>query len=171
LRYQIAIIGLGLMGGSIGLELAQWEQKGVIRGYDIKEEVLDIAQDKGAIDYKSLSVQEAVEGSDLVFIATPVRSIPQVFSSIRSFLAPSALVCDLGSTKQWVYQQISPDIEGIKYIGFHPMSGGEMEGIRGASLGLFHGFPLFVSPFTPLEAEDLSIVENIAQLIGGRVFF
>ncbi|MGC8778130.1 MAG: prephenate dehydrogenase/arogenate dehydrogenase family protein [Candidatus Caldatribacteriaceae bacterium] len=168
-KLTIAIIGLGLIGGSIGLELASWSRKKVIRGYDVREEVLSAAQKKGAINV-ALDFEETVQGADLIFIATPVRTIPKVFARMRPFLSPGSLILDLGSVKEWVFEEIKRDTLPWEYVGFHPMGGKEKGGIERAEKGLFRGMPVLVSPPSLRETTRDLIVE-VAGIIGGRVFF
>lgn len=166
----IAIIGLGLMGGSLGLELASWPYKKLIKGYDINQKAQHWAKELGAVDYVSSSVEEAVRGVDLVFLALPVMSTPAVFEEIRPFLSSSALVLDLGSSREWVWKEISPFLNGLEYLGFHPLGGGEKSGIEYARKGILRNVPILVSP-PPASERSQEVVEEIARFLGGQVFF
>ncbi len=168
-KFTIAIVGLGLIGGSLGFDLSRWSKKAVIRGYDVKEEALSVARKRGAIDL-ALPLEEAVRGADLVFIATPVRAIPQVFSRLRPFLSGDSVVFDLGSVKEWVFRAVSRDTLPWEYVGFHPMGGKEKGGIERAQRGLFTGVPILVSP-PHLSERARSLVGEIAEVLGGQVFF
>jgi prephenate dehydrogenase len=168
-KLTIAIIGLGLIGGSIGLELSTWSRKGVIRGYDVSEEALSLAQKRGAVDI-ALSLEEAVQGANLVFIATPVRAIPEVFRRMKPFLSPGTFIFDLGSVKEWVFEEVKRDTLPWEYVGFHPMGGKERGGIERAEKGLFRDMPVLVSP-PSLKESTRELVFEIAGVLGGRVFF
>ncbi|HPZ81227.1 MAG TPA: prephenate dehydrogenase/arogenate dehydrogenase family protein [Candidatus Atribacteria bacterium] len=166
----VAIIGLGLMGGSLGLELANWPYKKLVKGYDINPKVAEKAKDLGAVDFISSSLEEVVKEADVVFLALPVMSTPSVFEEIRPYLSPSARVLDLGSTREWVWRKISPALCGLEYFGFHPMGGGEKSGIEHAQRGILRNVPILVSP-PPISVSGKNIVEEIAHFLGGQVFF
>lgn len=168
-KLTIAIIGLGLVGGSMGLELSTWSRKKVIRGYDVKKEVLSVARKKGAIDV-ALDFEETVRGADLIFIATPVQVIPEVFARMKPLLSPGSLILDLGSVKEWVFEEIKRDVLPWEYVGFHPMGGKERGGIERAEKGLFRGVPVLVSP-PSLRETTRDLISEVASIIGGRVFF
>lgn len=166
----VAIVGLGLMGGSLGLELANWPCKKLIKGYDIDEKALKLAKELGAVECVSPSLRETVREADLVFFALPVKSIPSVFAEIRPHLSSSARILDLGSTREWVWREISPALGELEYFGFHPMGGGEKSGIEYAQRGILRNVPILVSP-PPISASGKNIVEEIAHFLEGQVFF
>lgn len=168
-RLDIAIVGLGLVGGSLGLDLAGWSRKGIIRGYDRDPAVCSVAQKKGVVDVV-FDFQNTIEGADLIFLATPVRAIPEIFLRMKPFLKKNALIFDLGSVKEWTLQQIGQQISPWEYIGFHPMGGKEQGGIKHAQRGLFQGVPILVVP-PHLQDNTRDLVWEIAQVLGGRVFF
>ena len=96
---QITIIGTGLIGGSLGLALRKHGFEGIIVGWD-RREVLQVAQQRGAIDSAEEDLDRAIDGSDLVVFATPVGCILSQFEAMAPLLAPHVLVTDTGSTKQ-----------------------------------------------------------------------
>ncbi|MCX7667772.1 MAG: prephenate dehydrogenase/arogenate dehydrogenase family protein [Atribacterota bacterium] len=168
-KLTISIVGLGLIGGSLGMDLSTWPRKRVIRGYDVKSEALLVAREKGAIDV-ALGFEEAIRGTDLVFLATPVSVIPEVFDRMKPFLSPHTLIRDVGSVKEWVCAEIQRDSVPWEYIGFHPMGGKEEGGIENAERGLFRGVPVLVSP-TSMGEKTRELIFEIAEVLGGRVFF
>ncbi|MEN3183734.1 MAG: prephenate dehydrogenase/arogenate dehydrogenase family protein [Atribacterota bacterium] len=168
--FTIGIVGLGLVGGSLGLDLALWGKKRCIIGYDISQEVAWKAKAKGAIDCVGRSIQEVAEASDLFFIATPVREIPQVFQAAWPFLPEGARVLDTGSSKEWIFEAVRPGNRHIEYIGFHPMAGAEKGGIERAQAGLFRNTPILVVP-TAIRKETEELLLELGEVIGGRVFF
>ncbi|MCX6090071.1 MAG: prephenate dehydrogenase/arogenate dehydrogenase family protein [Candidatus Atribacteria bacterium] len=167
----IAVIGLGLMGGSLSIALRNWEKTTLVRGFDRDDDVLSWAEDHHCIDVTARSLPEAVQGAELVFIATPVRTIPAIFSSICSYLRPGAVIFDLGSTREWIFEHIHFIPNHISYGGFHLMGGSEKEGIRNARCDMFSGIPILVSPSSAWREEAESLVQNIGRYLGGRVFF
>jgi len=171
MSYTIAIIGLGLMGGSLAFDLSEWKKKSTITGYDINEETQKWCQRMGIIDRFSRSPEEAVEGADLVFIATPVRTIPAIYSTIRSYLTSKTITFDLGSTRQWIFQHLLPRPEDRLYCGFHPMGGSEKNGVQYARRRLFAGVPVLVTPYQFLVSEKKQLIEEIAHCMESQVFF
>ena len=166
----IAIIGLGLMGGSLGLELSSWPRTKFIKGYDIDRKAAEKAKELGAVNFISPSLEEAAQGVDLVFLSLPVMSVPPVFLELRPHLSPSTRVLDLGSTREWVWREISPALQGLEYSGFHPMGGGERDGIEHARKGILRNVPILVSP-PPASESGKNMVEEIARFLEGQVFF
>lgn len=166
----IAIIGLGLMGGSLGLELSSWPRTKFIKGYDIDRKAAEKAKELGAVNFVSPSLEEAAQGVDLVFLSLPVMSVPPVFLELRPHLSPSTRVLDLGSTREWVWGEISPALQGLEYSGFHPMGGGERSGIEHARKGILRNVPILVSP-PPVSESGKNMVEEIARFLEGQVFF
>lgn len=169
-KLGIAIVGLGLMGGSLGLELASWPQKKFIKGYDIDQRATEKAKELGAVDFISSSLEEMAQGVDLIFLALPVMSVPPVFLELRPYLSSSTRVLDLGSSRGWVWREISPALCGLEYAGFHPMGGREKSGIEYAKRGILRDVPILVSP-PPVSESGKKLVEEIAHFLGGQVFF
>ncbi|MEN3187055.1 MAG: prephenate dehydrogenase/arogenate dehydrogenase family protein [Atribacterota bacterium] len=165
----ISIIGLGLIGGSLGMDLSTWSRKKMIRGYDVKPEVVLVAREKGAIDV-ALSFEEVVKGADVIFLATPVSAIPGIFNRMKPFLSPHTFIFDVASVKEWIFTEIQRDSLPWEYIGFHPMGGKEEGGIQNAARGLFRGVPILVSPVSMRE-ETRALISEIASVLGGQVFF
>lgn len=168
--FTIGIIGLGLVGGSLGLDFAVWAKKEKIIGYDASEEVAQKAKEKGAVDCLGISAAEVAQESDLIFIATPVRKIPQIFRTIQPFLREGARVFDTGSSKEWIFEEIHPENLDVEYIGFHPMGGAERGGIEGARAGLFRNMPLLIVPGKLRDGTEELLLE-LGEVIGGKVFF
>lgn len=168
--FTVGIIGLGLIGGSLGLDLARWEKKREIIGYDISRETAQKARKRGAVDILTESVEEVAEVSDLLFIATPIREIPQVFRRALPFLREGVRVLDTGSSKEWIFEAIHRDGCPVEYIGFHPMGGAEKGGIDQARAGLFRGMPVLVVP-PALREETKGLLFELGEVVGGRVFF
>ena len=164
---RIAIIGLGLIGGSIGLALkqAKWREAEVI-GYVRRPEARSMALRSGAVDRVESTLEETVKSAELVIIATPVLSIEGVLSQIAGDLAPDSVVTDTASTKlqvmRWVEQLVPP---GINFVGGHPMAGKETSGIQSATADLFYKCTYCLTPALsakPAAAE--TVVDMVRQL-------
>ena len=151
---QVTIIGTGLIGGSLGLALKKRRLAGRIIGCD-SAPVLERAQDCGAIDAGSTNPADAVRGSDLVVLATPVLPILDLIGRLGPALPPKTLVTDVGSTKAEVVQRAVKSFgrnAGHKFLGGHPMAGKEHAGVEFAHADLFDGAAWL---FTPLPGQNV----------------
>lgn len=134
---RLAILGTGLIGGSLGLAWKERRPDTTVVGFD-RPEVLEEAEDRGAIDAKAADPIAAVEEADLVVLATPLATILRLLDTIADHLPEDALVTDVASVKQPVLDQardVLPD--DISFVGGHPMAGAEHGGIEHADALLF----------------------------------
>src|SRR5215208_1195010 len=127
---KMAIIGLGLIGGSIGLALKRAEpERTEVVGYDSDYEVMQRARAAQAVDATAPSLEQAVEDATLVIVATPITAVPKVFDAIAPHLRRGCVVTDTCSTKasvmRWAEDRLPP---GVHFVGGHPMAGKEQSG-------------------------------------------
>ena len=150
---RVAIVGLGLLGGSWGLALKKAGFTGRIAGYARRAETRAQALGKGAVDEGFAEVTEAVHGADLVILATPVAVILDHLARLPPHLPPRALVTDVGSTKRRICERAAElyPHEPL-FLGGHPMAGKERSGLENADARLFLGARYVL---TPVEQEDL----------------
>jgi len=137
----VTIIGLGLIGGSIGLALRQGKELGwEIAGYSRRRETIADALNLGVIDRSGANLKDVVNQADFVIVATPVLTVKEIFSEIAAHLPSGCIVTDTGSTKvqvmKWAEEILPPTVE---FIGGHPMAGKETYGIQAAEAELFRG--------------------------------
>ena len=162
---QITIIGLGLIGGSIGLALKRWSAENgnalKIVGFDTNIEHQQIAKQMRAIDDAIWSLPDAIENADVVIIATPVGAMKQVFEDIGEHLKFNAIVTDTGSTKADVLEWAKVLPSHVSFVGAHPMAG-KSESIEAASADLFEGATWIVCP-SPTASEIA--IKNVMGLI------
>jgi prephenate dehydrogenase len=152
---QITIIGTGLIGGSLGLALRKKKFAGRIVGCD-REAALDRAKMRGAIDDGSPNPGDAVRGSQLVVLATPVLSIVDLMERVGPVLPARALLTDVGSTKAVIVERAEKVFgknAGKRFLAGHPMAGKEFSGVDYADADLFHNAIWF---FTPLPGQNLN---------------
>jgi prephenate dehydrogenase len=167
---RFAIIGLGLIGGSLGLALKRAELKDLeIVGHDAEWGRNGRARKLGAIDREARTAAQAVEGAAVVVIAAPILSMRDVFEQIAPALGDGAVVTDTASTKRDVVrwaQELLP--EEVSFVGGHPIAGKETSGIDAADADLFQGRPWAITP--PVHASERSIktVENLVSLVGAN---
>lgn len=167
---RLAIVGLGLIGGSLGLALKRAALKDLeIVGFDLDWGVGARARRKGAIDIESRSLAGVGEGAAVVVVATPITQIKRVFEEISPALADGAVVTDTASTKREVMlwaQELLPD--RVSFVGGHPIAGKENAGLDQADASLFEGRSWAVIPTVHASQRAVEAVENMASLVGAN---
>lgn len=151
---QVTIVGTGLIGGSLGLALKKRRLAGRIIGCD-RAPVLARARDRGAIDAGAINPVDAVRGSDLVVLATPVLAILDQIERLGPALPARTLVTDVGSTKAEVVRRAAKSFgktAGQRFLAGHPMAGKEQAGVDFADADLFEGAAWL---FTPLPRQNV----------------
>ena len=138
-KIKLAIIGVGLIGGSLGLALKdKLGDKIYITGLCRTQKSMDLAVKLGAIDFASPDVKTVVSEADIVFLSPPVLQIVPMVEKILPFLKPGAILTDAGSTKQYIWNHLQNILPSdIYYIAGHPMTGREMSGVSAAKKDLF----------------------------------
>ena len=169
---QVAIIGLGLIGGSIGLALKQLaEPWWKIVGYARRPEVASIALSSGMVDKIETSLAETVREAALVIIATPVLTIKEILSQIADFLPSGSIVTDTASTKlqvmKWAEELLPPTVD---FIGGHPIAGRETYGIQAAEAKLFQGCTYCLTPAEKASPQSIDKVTNMVKKLGATPF-
>lgn len=167
---KLALIGVGLIGGSFARALRAAGEVDVVVGFDCQPASLKRALDLGVIDQSAESAVRAVEHADLVMIATPVGSMKDVLQAIAARLDPSAIVTDVGSTKASVIEAARHQLGSAfeRFVPGHPIAGREHSGVEYSDVELFKG-KLFIS--TPVErtgAEAVRQVEALWRSVGCR---
>jgi prephenate dehydrogenase len=159
---KISIIGVGLIGGSLGLALKENRPNFRIVGID-KQEIIEKAITRGAIDEGTVNLDEGIKEADVVILATPVKTILNILTQINPFLKKGCLVTDTGSTKQQIVQKANKILsKNIFFIGGHPMAGSEECGIDSADPHLFQDKTYIL---TPNNKSNLVALEKISLLI------
>lgn len=159
---RVAILGTGLIGASIGLAIKTARPSTQVLGYDASGDNLRRAQQAKAIDRRA-SLRDALDGTDLVIVSTPVGAMKALFEEIGPFLTEHTLVMDTGSTKGRVLEWASELLpRGARFVGGHPMAGKTESGPDAADAKLFQAavWCLVPLPSTPREA-----IDEAAQLV------
>jgi prephenate dehydrogenase len=140
-RPKLAVVGVGLIGGSIGI--AARERLGAqVHGFDPGAGVLAAARERGVLDHICTSVGDAVEGAEIVFVAAPVGALPDLVAEALEAAAPDAVVTDVGSTKR----AIVAATEDPRFVGGHPLAGAETAGVAHARADLFEQATWYLTP-------------------------
>lgn len=161
---RLAILGVGLIGGSLGLCLkATMGDSIYITGYSRSQASRDKAVLLSAVDAVSGSLEEVVKGADIVYLSPPVLQIVPLVKKILPFLKPGTILTDAGSTKEYIWEHLREILpKDIFYIAGHPMAGREKSGVEAATKDLFQGkaYVLIEGTGAPKEA-----VERLMQLL------
>ncbi len=170
---RVVIIGLGLIGGSIGLALKKAKIKNLeIMGVDTDRDSVIKASRKKAVDSTERMPSEAVKKASLVIIATPILAMPEVFKEIADNLPRGCVVTDTGSTKEQVMtwaEELLP--EHIHFVGGHPMAGKETIGINSAEANLFVERSYCIVPSSTASTGAVDVVVSLAQAVDAKPYF
>ena len=140
-RPVVAVVGVGLIGGSIGLAARRLAGTPV-RGWDPADGVLAQAVERDAVSTACGSLAEAVEGADVAFVAAPVGALPSTVAEVLIAADPDCVVTDVGSTKRSVVAAVDDE----RFVGGHPLAGAETAGIEHARADLFKGATWYLTP-------------------------
>lgn len=160
---RVALIGLGLIAGSMALAMRESGLAGRIVGYARSDETRDVAREIGLVDEVTDSAADAVAGADLVVLAVPVGAMGAVAAEIAPHLAPGAILTDVGSVKQSVIEAVAPHVpKGVHFIPGHPLAGTEHSGPRSGFPSLFRNRWWLL---TPLPDSDPAAVARLTELV------
>lgn len=169
---RVAIVGLGLIGGSLGLALHKAQAAKCIAGYDLGRGVSDRARKSGAIDSSFDSLADAVRGAELVILATPVGPMRALLQSLASVLTPGTIVTDVASTKAQVISWAEEFLPAnVAFVGGHPMAGKEQSGVEAADANLFHNCIYCLTPTARTRSDAVSKAVSLVEAVGARLRF
>jgi prephenate dehydrogenase len=174
LAQHVTIIGLGLIGGSIGLALKRWSRENGdalhLTGFDEDVSQQNKAKKMGCVDSTEWTLGKAVSNADIVVIATPVQAMREIFSDISEFLKPGAIITDTGSTKVDVLAWARALPDSVSFIGGHPMAG-RSEGLEAADGDLFKGATWVICPAVTASEDAIRNVLGIVASTGAETYF
>ena len=168
---RVAIIGLGLIGGSIGLALRKAKAATEVVGYDLGKGVSVHAQKIGAIDQAYDALADVVRGAELVVLATPVGSMHALLRDIAPLVLPDTVITDVASTKAQVISWAGELLTQGQFVGGHPMTGKEVSGVEAADATLFQGSVYCITPTEQTSTNALRKVVTLAEVLGAHVRF
>ncbi|HSN04579.1 MAG TPA: prephenate dehydrogenase/arogenate dehydrogenase family protein [Nitrospira sp.] len=167
---QVAIIGVGLIGGSLGMILRRKGLADQVVGVGRRVENLKTAVELGAIDRYVADPKEGVRGADLVILATPVDTYDRHLKEWASCLSPGAIVSDVGSVKGALVEQSEASLpSGVHFVGAHPIAGKEKTGVAAGTDQLFKGARCILTPTSKTDAQALERVRALWQETGSVV--
>jgi prephenate dehydrogenase len=170
---KVTIIGLGLIGGSMGLALKRAQPENTeICGYDQNNEVLVRAHKARVVDTIAPSVAVAVREANVVIVCTPIVTVRKVFREIAPHLQRGTVVTDTASTKTDVLRWADEELpKTVSFVGGHPMAGKEKQGLQHAEAELFDGKPYVVVPAVDAAQGAVNQIVALAQVVGAEPHF
>ncbi len=169
---RVAVIGVGLIGGSFALALKAANACGRVIGAGRDRENLRIALERGVIDRIAADAGEAVHEADLVLVSVPVGQVPAVFAAIAPALAPGAVITDAGSTKRDAVAAARGSLGKhiARLVPAHPIAGAEYSGAAAGRSDLFRGKRVVLAPVAETAPEALAQAEAAWKACGARIF-
>ncbi|MCF7669774.1 MAG: prephenate dehydrogenase/arogenate dehydrogenase family protein [Verrucomicrobia bacterium] len=168
---KVTLIGVGLLGGSLGSALKHYNLAESVFGFVRREASIRECLDKGAVDVATLDLEEAVSDAEIIVLCTPPSKMYELTERMLPSLAPGTIVTDVGSVKTSIVNNLHPLVNrgGCRFIGSHPMAGAEKTGVSNAAYDLFKNTSCIV---TPLDNSSPDAVANLTALwesVGARV--
>lgn len=167
---QIAVIGVGLIGGSIGMAVKKNRLVNQVIGIDINPDTLILAKELGAIDIGA-SQYDIISQADLVVLAAPITINFEILQKIKPLLKPNTIITDVSSTKGNFVRKCEKALAGSNhyFIGGHPMAGAETAGVASADPYLFENAIYLLTPTVNTNTTALAKVQKVVEEIGARV--
>lgn len=160
---RLAVLGVGLIGGSIGL--AARERLGTeVIGFDSGAQTLELALARGAVDEAAGSLAEAVAEAEVVFCAAPVNALGGLVEAALAASGEGTIVTDAGSTKRELTESVSGLPGGSRFIGGHPLAGAETAGVANSRADLFDGARWYL---TPTDRSEGVLFERLRRIVAG----
>lgn len=167
---KITIVGVGLLGGSLGMAARRKKLAREVAGYVRRDASLKECEAAEAVDYATTDLLAAVSHADLVVLCTPLAQMRSLAQRLAPALKPGALVTDVGSVKTGVVRAVAPVIRraGAQFIGSHPMAGGEKMGVLASRADLYEGAVCVVTPDQHAPTGAVRKLERFWQALGAR---
>ncbi|MDO4998571.1 MAG: prephenate dehydrogenase [Neisseria sp.] len=170
---HLTLIGVGLIGGSFVLDLKRLGLVKHVHGIDLNWENLDRALERKVIDSSSCQIDsEKIAQSDLIVIATPVATLPTICQQLADFVAPNAIISDVGSTKQSTlaaFKQFLPQ-HLARCVAAHPIAGSDRHGALAARFGLYQDKKLIICPHSEQDLNAVQTIEALWQAVGAQTY-
>lgn len=164
--FRIAVIGLGLIGGSMAYRLHGFKNAEII-GFDTDPVIRKNAAARGAADAAAPSAGDAIEGADLIIIATYPDSIAKIVEQNSDKFKKGAVITDICGVKSRISAEICAAVpQGVFYVGSHPMAGKEVEGFDNAEPTLFDGCGFIIVPTDKSDDKSCALIRSMAEHLG-----
>ncbi|MBI2105158.1 MAG: prephenate dehydrogenase/arogenate dehydrogenase family protein [Candidatus Omnitrophica bacterium] len=167
---QVTIVGLGLIGGSLGMAIRRRRAARTVVGVSRRPASWRRAKRLGAIDWGTTDMARAVAGADVVVLATPVDAIAPFGRRAARSMRPGSVLTDVGSAKAAIVRALERGLpRGIHFVGAHPIAGSEQRGIEAADARLFDGAVCILTPTARTDRRALQAVRRLWSPLVGRV--
>jgi prephenate dehydrogenase len=165
---KVTIIGIGLLGGSLGLAIRQRQLALKVDGLVRRTASIAECEKCGVADHITRDLARAVENADLIILCTPLAQMKSLVQEMLPYLRPGAIVTDVGSVKGTVVRDLEPLLlaRGVHFVGSHPMAGSEKTGVSAARADLFHEAICVVTPTATSQREAVRKVEEFWRAVG-----
>jgi prephenate dehydrogenase len=167
----VAIVGVGLIGGSIGLALRERGAARRVVGIGRRLASLDEALARRAVSEITTDLEAGVSAAELTVICAPVEQIPGLSCRVAAACPRASVITDAGSTKAWIVEQVASQLPPgqATFVGSHPLAGSEKQGVAHARADLFEGRTVVVTPTVATPPEACRRIEQFWSALGGRV--
>ncbi len=168
--HKITLIGVGLLGGSLGLAIKKHRVADGVEGYVRRPASVAECERVGAVDRATTDLASAVDGADFVVLCTPLAQMRGLTERMLPQLKREAIVTDVGSVKESVVRELEPMLSsaGVHFVGSHPMAGAETMGVSHARADLFQDAVCAVTPSRGAPSGATEKVEEFWRLVGAR---
>ena len=170
---KVCIIGIGLIGGSLAKAIKKTHQSEIVFGYGRDEERLERAQKGNLIDQYSADMSKALDGANMVIIATPVGSYESILKEMKPHISEDMVISDVGSTKVSVIEAVKAVFDGVldNFIPAHPITGKEKSGFEVSDADLFVNKKVIITPLENNNPESIKMLTKMWEGVGAEVDF
>lgn len=168
---KITLVGVGLLGGSLGMALRKSRLAGSVVGFVRRAASVAECEGLGAVNLATLDLQRAVKGADLIVLCTPIAQMRRLVEQMLPAVKRGAIVTDVGSVKGSVVRDLEALVAkgGAHFVGSHPMAGAERMGVAAARADLFVGAVCVVTPTQKSNPAAVRKLEQLWKSVGGRL--
>lgn len=167
---SIAIVGLGLLGGSLAFAIKEKFPTIKLYAWARRQETLDTAKQMGIIDAGSTQPEDILPYADLTIICIPLNSTIEFSNQYKHLFKPQSIVIDVGSVKQRIVNELTPlfKSQNIEFLGCHPMAGSHHSGLEYANSKLYEGALCFITPTDENQPTTIELIQSFWKTIGMR---
>ena len=167
---RVAILGVGLLGGSVALSLRRKRPETVLVGNTRNNEKCQRLRDTGIVDHATTSIAEACQDSDVVVVAAPVDKIPEMVIQAAAATPDECVISDVGSTKAGIMEAVGQhEVAARKFVAAHPIAGSEKTGFEHAQPDLFDGKVVVLTPSAANSEQQTDLAKDFWQIVGGTI--
>ncbi len=167
---RVAILGVGLLGGSVGMAIKRRCPQTELVGYNRTKAKRDLALKQGADDRTADSIEAACDGADVVVVASLVDKIADLVIAAAQAAGPDCLITDVGSTKASIVEDVSrSELAKSRFLAAHPIAGSEQTGVLNASAALFDQKIIVLTPADDADSELTARAKRFWSLTGGKI--